>query len=91
MWLQHTTFTLLVSVGNRYLEGELRADREPTLSYSVHARGEQFLRHQGRVFRRNEIWRDVFDRRTGNRIGEERLESNCALVVYEPDVEVIDV
>lgn len=86
-----TTFTISVSVGGRYLEGELRDDHEPTLSYSVHARDEQFLRHRSRVFRRNEIWRDVFDRRTGRCIDAERLKSNCALVVYEPDVEVIDV
>lgn len=32
-----------------------------------------------------------FNRRTGKHIDAERLKSNCALVVYEPDVDVIDV
>ncbi|WP_310962857.1 VanW family protein [Nocardioides terrisoli] len=86
------TFTLSVAVGERYLEGELRSDREPARSFSVHARNEEFLRHEGRVFRRNQIWRDVIDRRTGNRVDEELMMENCALVVYEPTgVEVIDV
>ncbi|MGH3414634.1 MAG: hypothetical protein ACRDPH_16275 [Marmoricola sp.] len=36
------------------------------------------------MFRRNEIWRDVIDRRTGNSLGKELLKRNCALVTYEP-------
>ena len=58
----------------------------------MEARGEQFLRLDGRMFRRNEIWRRVIDRRTGEQVGEERVKRNCALVVYTPgpDVEVID-
>ena len=79
-----TTFVLHVAVGPRHLEGELRADRAPATSYSVAARGEQFLRHGDRVFRRNEIWRTRIDRRTGRHLGSELLKRNCALVVYEP-------
>ncbi|HEU4676395.1 MAG TPA: hypothetical protein VFS29_10425, partial [Motilibacteraceae bacterium] len=60
--------------------------------YKVFARGEQFLRHEGRVFRRNEIWRRVVDRRTGAEVGEELVKRNCALVTYAPtDVAVVDV
>lgn len=86
------TFQLAVGVGERYLEGELRADAAPPHTYKVFARGEQFLRHDGRVFRRNEIWRRVVDRRTGAEVGEELVKRNCALVTYAPtDVAVIDV
>lgn len=77
-------FAISVEVAARHLEGELRSDTEPQLSYSVHARSEQFLRHRDQLFRRNEIWRDVIDRRTGRRLGEEILKRNCALVKYEP-------
>ena len=64
----------------------------PAHSYAVEARGEQFVRRGDRVYRRNQIWRRVLDRRTGEQVGEELVKSNCALVVYEPgeDVEVID-
>jgi len=87
------SFQLRVEVGERYLSGRLLADTTPGHSYKVEARGEAFLRHEGRVFRRNEIWRRVIDRRTGDQVGEELLKRNCALVVYEPPphVPVLDV
>ena len=86
-------FQLRVSVGDRYLHGELRTDATWPSSYRVEARAEQFLRRDGQIFRRNQIWRRVLDRRTGEQVGDELLKSNCALVVYEPDasVEVIDI
>lgn len=87
------TFQIRVEVGDRYLEGQLLANGTPESSYKVEARDEAFLRHQGRVFRRNEIWRRIIDRRTGVQTGEELLKSNCALVIYEPatGVPVIEV
>lgn len=86
------TFQFLVSVGDRFLEGELRCDRALALAYSVHARDERFLRCGGEIYRRNEIWRTVIDRRTGAHVGEELLRENCALVKYLPvGVDVLDV
>jgi vancomycin resistance protein VanW len=87
------TFQLAVRVGDRYLEGTLRADRVPTHSYTVYAANEHFYRLGGEYFRTNEIWRGIVDRRTGNRVGEQLLRSNCALVTYLPrdvDVEELD-
>jgi vancomycin resistance protein VanW len=86
-----STFQLRVGVGDRYLEGELRADREQAASYKVFARNEVFYRLGDEYFRANEIWRTVIDRRTGNTVGEERLRRNCALVKYLPvDVPVVE-
>ncbi len=86
-------FQLRTWVGGRFLHGELRSDRRPDHAYVVEARDEQFLRRDGRVFRRNQVWRQVLDRRTGQQVGDELVKANCALVVYEPGpgVEVIDV
>jgi len=85
------TFQLLVTVGARHLDGELRADQPTGTSYRVFARNEQFIKSADDVFRRNEIWRSVIDKRTGHIVGEELLKRNCALVKYEPvDVPVID-
>jgi vancomycin resistance protein VanW len=87
-----STFQLLVHVGERHLRGELRVDRAPTQSYRVEARGEAFLRYDGQVFRVNEIWRTVRDRRTGEVVRDELLKRNCALVRYLPDESrIIDV
>jgi vancomycin resistance protein VanW len=87
-----STFQTLVHVGDRHLEGDLRADAPPPNTYRVAARDEQFLRHEGRVFRRNQIWRTMIDRRSGDVVGEELVKQNCALLTYVPhDVEILDV
>lgn len=86
-----TTFQLRAWVGERHLRGELRADRPTPTAYRVEARGEQFLRREGRVYRRNEIWRTTIDKRTGEAVGVELLRRNCAWVKYLPDeAQIID-
>ncbi|MEX0426446.1 VanW family protein [Nocardioides sp. DS6] len=85
-----TTFQLRVRVGDKHLKGELRADRPTDVSYTVEARGEEFVRAPGGdVYRRNEIWRTRIDKRTGRRIDEECVKRNCALVKYVPPEERI--
>ena len=79
-----TTFQLRVRVDERHLRGELRADRPARTSYRVEARAERFWRHEGRVYRQNEIWRTRIDKRTGSALGEELIKRNCALVKYAP-------
>ncbi len=78
------TYQLKVSVGDRYLEGEIRSDRTPTHSYKVFAVDERFVPQGDRWFRMNEIWRNVIDRRTGDYVGRELIKKNCALVKYVP-------
>ena len=36
------------------------------------------------MWRRNEIWRTLIDRRTGDAVGEELVKRNCAVVKYPP-------
>ncbi|HET6939532.1 MAG TPA: hypothetical protein VFI19_13040, partial [Nocardioides sp.] len=78
------TFQLRTWLEDKHLRGELRADRSVAHSYRVEARGEEFVRVGDRVWRRNEIWRTVVDRRTGVAVGEELLRRNCAIVKYPP-------
>ncbi len=86
------TFQLRVQVGERYLEGELRTDRESPHTYRVYAAQEGFYRLNDQYFRANQLWRSVIDRRSGNRVREELLRDNCALVKYVPTgVDVTDV
>lgn len=83
------TFQLRTQVGERHLRGELLADRPTDTSYRVEARDEQFLRYDGRVYRRNEIWRTLISKRSGDVMGEELIKRNCALVKYLPDESLI--
>ena len=46
----------------------------------------------GDYFRRNEIWRTVIDKPTGDTVGDELVKQNCALVKYLPTgVDIVDV
>ncbi|QDP98484.1 vancomycin resistance protein [Microlunatus elymi] len=83
------TFQLRTKVGERYLEGELRASGRVPYSYSVYAKDEHFTRQGDDWFRHNEIWRDLIDRTTGNRVGSELIKKNCALVKYVPQTPAV--
>lgn len=83
------TFQLRTWVAERHLRGELRADRPMSSSYSVEARDEEFVRIDGQVHRRNEIWRTTRDKRTGDVVADELVKRNFALVKYEPAAELI--
>ena len=76
------TFQIHTWLDEKHLCGELRADRPVEHSYKVEAREEEFVRVGER--RRNEIWRILIDRRTGDAVGEELLRHNRALVKYAP-------
>ena len=78
------TFQLHTWVDEKHLRGELRADRPLEHSYKVEARDEEFVRTGDQVWRRNEIWRSLVDRRTGAVVGEELVKRNCAVVKYPP-------
>jgi len=82
------TFVVHTWVDDRHLRGELRADQPVPHSYRVEARDEEFVRlglpGDDRVWRRNEIWRSLVDRRTGDVVGEELVKRNCAVVKYPP-------
>lgn len=84
-----TTFQLRTWVAERHLKGELRADRPVATSYSVEARDEEFVRMDGRVYRRNEIWRTTRDKRTGDVVADALVKRNHALVKYLPPPELV--
>lgn len=83
------TFQLRTWVGDRHLHGQLRADDTLPHVRRVEAREEEFVRHDGQVFRRNEIWRRVLDRHTGEQVLDELIRRNCALVRYTPGPDVV--
>jgi len=80
-----TDLTLQVRVWltDEHLKGAIFASSEPPHSYHVFEKNHRFLAENGKTFRENEIWREVIDRRTGNRVAEEMLVKNFAEVKYE--------
>lgn len=72
---------------DEHLKGAIYSDREMPHSYHVIEKYHKFSTENGRNFRENEMWREVIDRRTGNRLMEEMIVKNHAEVKYELNFE----
>ena len=83
------TLQIKLWLTDQHLKGSILSDREPPHSYHVFERDHRFIRKEGKVFRQNEIWREVIDRRTGNKKGEEMIVSNFSEIKYELSDSVI--
>jgi vancomycin resistance protein VanW len=81
------TFQFRVWLTAEHLKGEILSSEELPLSYHVIEKDHRFVRREGKNYRSNEIWREVIDKRTGNRTDEELLVRNFAEVKYELNFE----
>lgn len=84
-FVNHTDqeFQLIVYTRDEYLCGEIRSN-EP-IEYSYHIFEEKhFFEEIGRdIYRNNEVYRKVIDRKTGNLITKELIVKNHAKVMYD--------
>lgn len=78
-----TTFQFSVFLTDEHLKGSLLASEEIAHSYHVVERDHEFVRKGDKNYRRNEIWREVIDRRSGKIVNRELLVKNFAEVKYE--------
>lgn len=77
------TFQILIYFDNKYIKGEIRADKPLPYSYHIIEKAHQFIKKEGEFYRENEIWRVVIDRTTGNKICEELMIKNFCEVKYK--------
>ncbi|NCB04170.1 MAG: vancomycin resistance protein [Clostridia bacterium] len=77
------TFQLLVYSDGCYLRGELRAERALTQSCHIHAEQEFFSREGDAVYRNNVVFREWFDKKTGQCLLREPIKSSHAKVLYD--------
>jgi vancomycin resistance protein VanW len=82
------TFQLRFRVAEPDLLGELLVDRPLAATYEIVVRDEEFVRRDGAVHRRNEIWRHSTDRRTGD-VSTDLVRPDCARVLYDVDPELV--
>lgn len=75
-------FQIRLRVTDQHLKGVILSDNELPHSYHITEKNHRFLRDGDKTFRKNEIWREVIDRRTGNQIREELVVKNYAEVKY---------
>ncbi len=81
------TFQIRLWLTDDHLKGAIYSDRETPHSYHIFEKNHKFSNVGGKNYRENEIWREVIDRRTGNRLTEEMLVKNHAEVKYELNLE----
>lgn len=77
------TFQIRTWLTDEHLKGAILSDIETPFTYHITEKNHRFFRDGDRTFRENEIWRNVIDRHTGNKIREELLVKNRAEVKYE--------
>lgn len=77
------TFQIKLWITESHLKGAIHSLHETPTTYHVHEQAHRFIRTDGKIFRQNEIWRDVVDRRTGNNVRSEMLVKNHAEIKYE--------
>ena len=77
-------FQIKLWISNKYLEGELRVNKDLDLSYHIFEENHTFIKIENQFFRQNEIWRNCIDKKTGNVTKTELLKKNFARVSYEP-------
>lgn len=78
-----TTFQIRLSLTAEHLKGSIRSNRPTPFSYHVVEKAHRFLTEGDKTFRQNEIWREVIDRRTGDRVADEMIVKNHAEIKYE--------
>jgi len=79
---QHN-FQIKIYFDDKYIKGEILADYPIPFTYHVFERNHQFIQKGEKYYRENEIWREVIDKTTGNKIREELLIKNYCEVKYE--------
>lgn len=77
------TFQIKLWLTDQHLKGSILSDKETPHSYHVFEKNHRFIKQGEKNFRENEIWREVIDRRTGNKITEELIVKNFSEVKYE--------
>ena len=77
------TYQLHLWVDGEYLCGELRASVALQHTFHIHVENESFDREGDVVYRNGQVYRDVFDRTTGNCIEKQLIRTNHARVMYD--------
>lgn len=83
------TFQIKVWLTENHLKGAIFSDKETPFSYHVFEKNHRFVKKEEKNYRENEIWREIIDRKTGNKLNEELLVKNFAEVKYELNADCV--
>lgn len=83
------TFQLRIWLTETHLKGLLACSTTLEHSRRIEEREHMFLRRGDDIFRRNELWRRVIDRATGQTVLTEPIMRNLALVKYPLPADIV--
>ena len=86
-FINHTdqTFQIFIWVTDKYLCGELRCERPLELSRKIVCEDEYFSREGDIVYRNGKIYRETFEKSTGNLLHRDLIRKNYAKVLYDSE------
>lgn len=85
------TFQLLFWLDDKCLNGDLRIDAELPYKYHVFEKNHQFVKVGESFYRRNELWRDKYNKKgQGQAVVTEFIQKNDSLVKYVPDEFILE-
>lgn len=77
------SFQIKVYINDEYFCGELRSDDDITYSYHIKEENHYFNKVNEEYYRNNEIYRETYDKQTGDLINKELIISNHSKVIYD--------
>lgn len=77
------TYQFLVWTDDKYLWGQLRAQKPQPLRYHISSEEEYFSREGKEVYRNGKVYRSIIDPRSGNCLERQLLQVNHARVLYD--------
>ncbi len=84
----NNTFQLIISTSETHLRGELRAIEPLEHSYHIMEEDQHFVKDGNDFYRRNKVYRQVIDKKTGSIIEKQLIVESNAKILY--DTEFID-
>lgn len=75
-------FQILIWMTDQHLKGRIVSDREWPYSYHIEERHHHFLKIKDKIYRTNELWRNVIEKRTGKTVKIELVMKNRSEVKY---------
>ncbi|KGR77712.1 VanW family protein [Ureibacillus manganicus] len=76
------SFQIKLWLTEKHLKGAIFSNEGMPYAYHIEERNHQFLKHNGKNYRQNEIWRKTIEKKTGNLVNEELLIKNFSEVKY---------
>lgn len=80
------TFQINLWFDEKNLLGEILSDEQLSCTYLVFEKWNEVVERGGKVYRRNEIWRSIYHRLTGDKISESLVMKNFGETKYNPNI-----